>query len=354
MAEPTGYEDLGGEEQLPSSLRTPDIERALARLGAVGATSNYDPALAAQGAGIGDIAGAIRRLTSGPAVTGGGSQIVAARTPGAQVPAAVPIPSADTPAAAPSQNGVAPASAPSHDGSAGEKDIREYKAIEGEKTPSMPETPKIQEKPPFKPAEFQTFMGMALMFAALAGHSSRTPMTAGLNAFTGAIKGHMAGEHEVAERQAAEFKNKTDTAMKNYQKEMDKYKMILDDKKMRMAEKAQEIHFIAAEQRNQQMMQVSRERNLLAIEKAYNGNIQAAHKFTVQAEQMHAKLVAAGIESKEQAKAAIAELQAAQAAPTPAKTAPPAGGGQIIQRGGKSYRVVGHDTDGTPLVEPVQ
>jgi hypothetical protein len=315
MTEPTGYEDLSGDEQLPSSLRTPEIERALARLGIIQGIPS---------------AGKVPEDTSfsgsmgkRPTALGGNMPYTKGMYPHPGAPSTATVPDKST--TAESVTSTTPGR------SEFDKALKEYKGIEAEKTPSIPEAQQIQQPPPVKPSEFKTFAGMAIMFAALAGHSSRTPMTAALNAFSGAIQGHMQGERDVAEKRTAEFKQKTEVALKNHQMEMDRYKTILNDKKMRLQEKMQEIHAIAAEERNQQMMQISRERNLLAIEKAYNQNQQAAQRFTVQAEQMHGKLVAAGIESKEQAKAAIAALQSAQSAPAAPEAGKP-GREEAIQK----------------------
>lgn len=339
------------DEPLPESLDDPAINRALARLGAIpGATYAPTPG-----------------VTTAPSVTGldflpparagyeALKSILGARPE--RAPKTAPDATTGAPDSGPAATPAAAVKTPPEKAKTSEEDRftkaeKEYEAMAKEKVP-QPEQQKLPQPPPVKPEDYKTFVGMALLFAALAGHSSRAPMTAALNAFSGAVKGHMDGEKEIAAKEAAAFKQKTDLAIKNNQMELDKYKRILDYRKMRMGDKINEMRLIAMEDRNAAMLQAAKDRRLDSLQRAYEKQANDAQRLAQQAATMHASLVRAGIESPAQAKTALGE----SGAPPPPKTAPEKGGmsvGTIITRGGKQYKVVGKDSDGTPLVEPVQ
>lgn len=338
------------DEPLPASLDDPAINRALARLGAIpGATYSPTP---------GGTSPAVTGLDFMPPARAGYEAIKGILgTHPESASTAAPAASTAAPEQTPSPTPAAATKTPPEKTKASEegrftKAEKEYEAMSKEKV-SQPDQQKLPQPPPVKPEEFKTFVGMALLFAALAGHSSRAPMTAALNAFSGAIKGHMDGEKAVAAKEAASFKQKMDLAIKNNQMELDKYKRVLDDRKMRMGEKLNEMRLIAMEDRNAAMLQAAKDRRLDSLQKAYDKQVNDSQRLAQQAATMHASLVRAGIESAAQAKSALGET----GSPPPTKASAQKGGmsvGTIINRGGKQYKVVGLDHDGTPLVEPVQ
>lgn len=89
-------------------------------------------------------------------------------------------------------------------------------------------------------------MQTMFFFAALGGAMTRTPMTAALNAFGGALKGMVQGDQELFKRETAEFDRHLKTAMTKNNEALAKYKLAFEKHKGDLGAAMQEIQLEAA------------------------------------------------------------------------------------------------------------
>ena len=124
-------------------------------------------------------------------------------------------------------------------------------------------------------------MQTMFFFAALGGAMTRTPMTAALNAFGGALKGMVQGDQEVFKRETATFDRHLKTAMTKNNEAMVKYKQAFEKHKGDLGAAMQEIQLEAAAHNDTVTGALARANNA----KAVMGQIQAMAKADSQMQQ---------------------------------------------------------------------
>jgi hypothetical protein len=107
------------------------------------------------------------------------------------------------------------------------------------KAPPPPENPFIK-------GGGMEYMGIMSVFAGLAGALGRSNATATMAAFGGAMKGYAEGNEQVFQQQAEEWKMANQKMLEDNQAKMDAYKEILEDQRMDVTQKSNEIKLIAA------------------------------------------------------------------------------------------------------------
>ncbi len=124
-----------------------------------------------------------------------------------------------------------------------------YKEAVTDQEPPRPKMPQ-----PVGPEEFQKFSGMALLMAALAGRASKAPLTASLNAFSGAISGYYKGDEEKYKRSMAEYEVHMKEALDRHKELVDAYKANLEEKNLTSAQLMEKLKLTAMEHQHDTMI----------------------------------------------------------------------------------------------------
>jgi hypothetical protein len=109
-----------------------------------------------------------------------------------------------------------------------------------QKAPPPPENPFIK-------GGGMEYMGIMSVFAGLAGALGRSNATTTMAAFGGAMKGYAEGNEEVFQQQTKEWEIANKKMLEDNQSKMDQYRAILEDQKMTMDQKREEIKLVAAQ-----------------------------------------------------------------------------------------------------------
>jgi hypothetical protein len=115
-----------------------------------------------------------------------------------------------------------------------------------------PERPQYGKAPPPPENPFikgggMEYMGIMSVFAGLAGALGRSNATATMAAFGGAMKGYAEGNEQVFQQQTEEWKMANQKMLEDNQAKMDAYKEILEDQRMDVTQKSNEIKLIASQ-----------------------------------------------------------------------------------------------------------
>jgi hypothetical protein len=107
--------------------------------------------------------------------------------------------------------------------------------------PKAPPIPQLQEVPPAPQTRIENpmrqFGGPAMFFLGLGAALSRNHMTTALNAATAMIKGDLSGQFERAEIAQQNWKNATAAAVEHNNTIIQQYKLLLQDRDMKINEK---------------------------------------------------------------------------------------------------------------------
>lgn len=153
------------------------------------------------------------------------------------------------------------------EGAAQEKETGPYK----EKLLSVLNSPaaahahmeQVQEAP--KPEDYRKysmeFAGAMAVMGALAGRFTRNAGNASLNAFAGALKGWQSGNLQAYETAAKEWEQNTKKTLENNQIELDKYKQVMEDKKLNIDQMMASMNIIATEHQNKIMFDATMAKN---------------------------------------------------------------------------------------------
>lgn len=134
--------------------------------------------------------------------------------------------------------------------------IDKFNTVADSPHPDMPKLQEVGGAP--KAQDFQQdgalWINSMAVLSALAGARSRGDATIALKAFAGGVKGLQAGQQKAFENAYETWKGSTDAALKNNKTLLDKYRVVLQDRKMSEAEQQQAIAMIAHENEHGIMM----------------------------------------------------------------------------------------------------
>lgn len=130
--------------------------------------------------------------------------------------------------------------------------------LANEPSPPMPLRPQLQDlpqKPDFQFREtMQAFQSPAIALTILGSLLTRAPLTAALKAGAAAMQGFHQGDKELYEKNRADWKDNLDRAIQQNNLEIEKYREILDERKISVTEKMARINALAAANRDEQMV----------------------------------------------------------------------------------------------------
>src|SRR5437899_135127 len=114
----------------------------------------------------------------------------------------------------------------------------------------MPKPPQLQEVPQYQPRqidsqEMMNFAGIAMALAALGTRAVRGDVTLALTAAGSAIKGFNEGNIQQTKLDIENFNTKMRGIVAQNTKMLDEYKLVLEDKKLTLAQKMQQYGILA-------------------------------------------------------------------------------------------------------------
>ena len=148
-------------------------------------------------------------------------------------------------------------------------------------------------KPPPKPEDFQKdalgFASAMAVLGAVAGKFTRNPGNAALNAFAGAIKGWQQGNLQAYQQKTEEWKEAADQTVKNNEMLLDKYKMVLEDRKMNIDEQMASIQLIASQYHDKMTFDAAAAQNYTLVASIYDKNQQYTDKVKAATDKLYQK-----------------------------------------------------------------
>lgn len=136
--------------------------------------------------------------------------------------------------------------------------VDKYKEIADSPTPTPPDQQKVTAPP--KQSDFgmdmTNFTAAMAVLATATGAFSRQHSTTALNAFAAGMKGYKDGNKDAYETAHKEWKDATDAAIENNKILTDKYKEVLDDRKLTEQEQVERLKMIGTQYQDPMMAQV--------------------------------------------------------------------------------------------------
>jgi hypothetical protein len=149
---------------------------------------------------------------------------------------------------------------------------------------AIPGVPKLQNVTPPPKFEYQdtmqVFQSPAVLLAALGSIFTRAPMTAALKAGAAAMEGFKNGQKEVADLHLEQWKASMDYAQKQNAIEMERYKAVMENSRLSIADKAARMQAIAAANQDQMMIAATSSGNVQRVFEIMHAREQAADKLT--------------------------------------------------------------------------
>ncbi len=130
----------------------------------------------------------------------------------------------------------------------------------------------VQAQP--KPEDYHKgaleFAGAMAVVGAIFGRGSRGSGNVALNAFGAALKGFQEGNLQAYTEATKEWEQATKATIANNQIELDKYKMIIEDKKLNIDQMSAAINLVSTETQNKIMFDMSMAKNYTGFLTAYD------------------------------------------------------------------------------------
>ena len=227
--------------------------------------------------------------------------------------------------------------------------------------PPVPSFEKIKREP--NPEDYHKysmeFASAAAVLGAIAGRWTRAGGTASLNAFAGALNGWQKGNVQAYEEASKQWEQASKKTIDNNNIELQKYKAILEDRKMNIDEKLQGLTVAGYENQNSVIVGMGKDGNFNGIAQAVDKMGQANERYGAavgqlsgvrndQRSEMQGQIQYlndnpdAARDLQQRNPAAFAKIAGtAHAIGMELKTPPPAAGGETLDADAERYRQTG-------------
>lgn len=153
----------------------------------------------------------------------------------------------------------------------------------------LPEPPKLQ-KPPEKPQQTQGadegWLLAVQVLGALAGATTRRPLTNALAAMTGALQGYQEGNQQKFQNNLQIWDRENKAAEEANRTAMEEYKGILENRKLNQDQALMALQIAAARHEDEAMAQAARTKNTLVIAQLYDKQFQEFSKMKESADRL--------------------------------------------------------------------
>lgn len=157
--------------------------------------------------------------------------------------------------------------------------------------PTPPDQQKI--KPPPDPATYQKdakeFASAMAVLGAVAGRFTRRAGNASLNAFSAAIKGFQTGNLQAYEQATKQWQEATEQTISNNKLVLDKYKEVLENRKLNIDDQMASIQLLASEYHDKMTFDAAAAKNYTLVAQIYEKNQMYTDKVQAAKDKLDAK-----------------------------------------------------------------
>jgi hypothetical protein len=169
-----------------------------------------------------------------------------------------------------------------------------YDALSKSLSGGIPKPPDQQKvEPPPDPASYrkdaQSFASAMAVLGAVAGRFTRHAGNASLNAFAAAIKGWQTGNLQAYEQETKKWQEATEQTVKNNQMVLEKYKQVLENRKLNIDEQMANIQLIASQYHDKMTFDAAAAKNYTLVAQIYEKNQQYTDKVQTAAQKLQAE-----------------------------------------------------------------